>query len=70
MTGLPPGLAGSTKIELTVTVDVESILHVEARELKTGKSAQVKIQPSGGLSQDDIVNIVRRRRRETIERPA
>ncbi len=70
MTGLPPGAAGTTKIELTVTVDVESILRVEARELKTGKSAEVTIQPSGGLSQDDIVNIVRRRRRETIERPA
>ena len=67
--GLPPGDAGNVKIELTVTVDVESILSVTARELITNKKANVRIQPSGGLSQSDIVEIVSRRRAEEVGAP-
>src|SRR5262249_9742913 len=33
---LPPGPPGSVRVELVMTVDVESILGVTARELKTG----------------------------------
>ena len=47
-----------------MTVDVESILGVTARELKTGKEASVTIRPSGGLSQREIVEIINRRRQE------
>jgi molecular chaperone DnaK len=62
--GLPQGPAGSVRIELTLTIDVESILHVTARELKTGQHAGVTIRPSGGLSQREIVEIITRRREE------
>jgi molecular chaperone DnaK len=61
---LPPGPAGSVRVELVMTVDVESILGVTARELKTGKEASVTIRPSGGLSQREIVEIINRRRQE------
>lgn len=62
--GLPPGPAGSVRIELTLTIDVESILSVTARELKTGQQAAVTIRPTGGLSQREIVEIIARRREE------
>jgi len=61
---LPPGPAGSVRVELIMTVDVESILGVTARELKTGKEASLTIRPSGGLSQREIVEIINRRRQE------
>jgi molecular chaperone DnaK len=61
---LPPGPAGSVRVELVMTVDVESILGVTARELKSGKEASVTIRPSGGLSQREIVEIINRRRQE------
>src|SRR6185436_164258 len=61
---LPPGPAGSVRVELVMTVDVESILAVSARELRTGKEASVTIRPSGGLSQREIVEIINRRRQE------
>ena len=48
-----------------MTVDVESILSVTARELKSGREASVTIRPSGGLSQREIVEIIQRRRQET-----
>jgi len=59
---LPPGPAGSLRVELVMTVDVESILSVSAREMRTGKEASVTIRPSGGLSQREIVEIINRRR--------
>ncbi len=62
--GLPPGKAGKIKIKLTVTIDVESILSVKATELSTGKSAQVRVTPSGGLSEEDLSDIVEQRRIE------
>jgi len=62
---LPPGPAGSVRVELVLTVDVESILGVTARELRTGKQAGVTIRPSGGLSHREIVEIIARRRAET-----
>ena len=62
---LPPGPAGSVRVELVMTVDVESILGVTARELKSGREASVTIRPSGGLSQREIVEIINRRRQES-----
>ncbi|CAN5906885.1 molecular chaperone DnaK [soil metagenome] len=61
---LTPGPAGATRVELVITVDVESILSVTARELRTGREASVTIRPSGGLSQREIVEIINRRRQE------
>jgi molecular chaperone DnaK len=61
---LPPGPAGTTRVELVLTVDVESILAVTARELRSGRQASATIRPSGGLSQREIVEIISRRREE------
>jgi hypothetical protein len=52
------------RVELVMTVDVESILSVTARELRGGRLASVTIRPSGGLSQREIVEIINRRRQE------
>ncbi|MBA3502929.1 MAG: Hsp70 family protein [Deltaproteobacteria bacterium] len=61
---LPPGPAGSVRVELVITVDVEALLSVTAREIRTGREASVTIRPSGGLSQREIVEIINRRRVE------
>nr|HEX4313057.1 Hsp70 family protein [Kofleriaceae bacterium] len=61
---LPSGPAGSVRVELVMTVDVESILSVTARELRGQREASVTIRPSGGLSQREIVEIINRRRTE------
>ncbi|HEY0250061.1 MAG TPA: Hsp70 family protein, partial [Kofleriaceae bacterium] len=62
---LPPGPAGSIRVELIMTVDVESLLSVTARELKSGRESSVTIRPSGGLSQREVVEIINRRRQES-----
>jgi molecular chaperone DnaK len=61
---LPPGPAGSVRVELVMTMTVESLLEVSARELKTNRATSVTIRPSGGLSQREIVEIINRRRQE------
>ena len=61
---LPSGPAGSVRVELVLTVDVEGLLGVTARELRTGKETSVTIRPSGGLSQREIVEIINRRRQD------
>jgi molecular chaperone DnaK len=62
---LPPGPAGSVRVELVITIDVEGILSVTARELRGGRETSAKIRPSGGLSQREIIEIITRRRQET-----
>jgi molecular chaperone DnaK len=64
---LPPGPAGSTRVELEITVNVESIVGVTAREIRSGRQASVTIRPSGGLSQREIVEIITRRRQEQAQ---
>ena len=61
---LPHGPAGTVRVELVITVDVEGMLSVTAREIRTGREASVTIRPSGGLSQREIVEIINRRRQE------
>jgi molecular chaperone DnaK len=62
---LPPGPAGSVRVELILTIDVESILEVTAREPKSGQQTSVTVRPTGGLSKEDIFEIVSRRREES-----
>ena len=47
---LPPGPPGSVRVELIMTVDVESILSVTAREIKTGRESSVTIALTVTLS--------------------
>jgi len=57
---LPKGAAGSVRAEITITADVESIISVTARELATGRQAQVTVTPSGGLSERDLARLTER----------
>jgi len=52
--GLPPAPRGVPQIEVTFDIDANGILHVSAKDKATGKSQQVRIEASSGLSDDDI----------------
>jgi molecular chaperone DnaK len=60
--GLPPGPAGSVRVELSFLVDVDGCLSVSARELSTGLAASVRLAPSGGLDEDELNRILEARR--------
>jgi molecular chaperone HscA len=52
--GIPPLPAGMARLEVELHVDENSLLTVTARETTTGVSQEVLVQPSYGLSDDDV----------------
>ena len=52
--GLPPLLRGMPQIEVKFQIDASGIVSVSAIEKTTGREANVRIEASGGLSEDDI----------------
>jgi len=56
--GIPPMPAQFAQIDVTFLVDANGILTVTAKEQRSGKEASVTVQPSHGLSQDEVERLV------------
>jgi molecular chaperone DnaK len=76
LVGLPPAPRGIPQIEVTFDIDANGIVNVSAKDKGTGKEQQIRIQASGGLSDDEIDNMVSdaeanaeedKKRRELVE---
>lgn len=52
--GIPPAPRGIPQIEVSFDIDANGILHVAAKDKATGKSQQIRIEASSGLSDADI----------------
>lgn len=52
--GIPPAPRGIPQIEVTFDIDANGILHVSAKDKATGKSQQIRIEASSGLSDEEI----------------
>ncbi len=52
--GIAPAPRGVPQIEVTFDIDANGIVHVSAKDKKTGKEQSIRIQASGGLSDADI----------------
>jgi molecular chaperone DnaK len=59
LVGIPPAPRGVPQIEVTFDIDANGIVNVHAKDKGTGKEQQIKIQASGGLSDDDIDKMVK-----------
>ena len=59
LVGIPPAPRGLPQIEVTFDIDANGLVAVNAKDKGTGKEQQIRIQPSGGLSKDDIENMVK-----------
>ena len=57
--GIPPAPRGVPQIEVTFDIDANGIVNVSAKDKGTGKEQQIKIQASGGLSEDEIDKMVK-----------
>ena len=53
-----PMPASLPKIEVTFLIDANGILHVQARELRTDKAAEIEVKPTYGLSETDVERMV------------
>src|SRR6187549_3747426 len=59
LVGIPPARRGVPQIEVTFDIDANGIVNVSAKDKGTGKEQQIRIQASGGLSDNDIDQMVR-----------
>ncbi len=58
LVGIPPAPRGMPQVEVTFDIDANGIVNVSAKDKATGKEQQIRIQASGGLSDDDIEQMV------------
>ncbi len=59
LVGIPPAPRGMPQIEVTFDIDANGIVHVNAKDLGTGKEQSIKITASSGLSKDEIDRMVK-----------
>ena len=74
--GIPPAPRGVPQIEVTFDIDANGLVNVSAADKATGKEQNIRIEASGGLSDDDIEQMVKdaeanasadKERREKVE---
>jgi molecular chaperone DnaK (HSP70) len=56
--GIPPMPAGLPRIEVRFLIDANGILHVSAREQRSGKEAEISVQPSYGLTDEQVESMI------------
>ncbi|WP_133500103.1 molecular chaperone DnaK [Cognatilysobacter terrigena] len=58
LTGIEPAPRGMPQVEVTFDIDANGIVHVTAKDKKTGKEQKVEIKAGSGLSEDEIKRMV------------
>ncbi len=56
--GIPPAPRGVPQIEVTFEIDTDGVVHVSAKDLGTGRSQQIRVTASSGLSEEEIQGLV------------
>jgi molecular chaperone DnaK len=58
LTGIEPAQRGTPQVEVSFDIDANGIVHVTARDKKTGKEQKVEIKAGSGLSEEEIQKMV------------
>jgi Fe-S protein assembly chaperone HscA len=58
LSGIPPMPAQLAQVDVTFLVDANGLLTVTAKEQRSGKEAKVTVQPSHGLTNDEVERLV------------
>ncbi len=56
--GIPPMTAGLPRIEVKFLIDANGILHVSAREQRSGKEAEIEVKPTYGLTDEQVETMI------------
>lgn len=56
--GIPPMTAGLPRIEVKFLIDANGILHVSAREQRSGKEAEIEVKPTYGLTDEQVEEMI------------
>ena len=58
LTGIPPAPRGVPKIQVTFRIDANGVVSIDAKDMGTGRSQQMNVTPTSGLSKDQIERII------------
>ena len=58
LVGIPPAPRGVPQIEVSFAIDSNGIVNVSARDMATGLTQSIQITPAGGLSEDEVKQLV------------
>ena len=56
--GIPPMSAGLPRIDVKFLIDANGILHVSAREQRSGKEAEIEVKPTYGLTDEQVETMI------------
>ncbi len=56
--GIPPMAAGLPRIEVRFLIDADGILHVTAREQRSGTATQIEVKPTYGLTDEQVESMI------------
>jgi molecular chaperone DnaK len=59
LSGIPPASRGVPQIEVAFDIDANGIVHVQAKDMGTGREQSIQITASSGLSDDEIDQMVK-----------
>ena len=65
--GIDPAPRGMPQIEVSFDIDADGLIHVSAKDKKTGKEQKITIKSSSGLSDEDIKRMVREAEEHSAE---
>jgi molecular chaperone DnaK len=60
LVGIKPATAGLPQIDVTFEIDADGMVKVSARDLTSGREQKIAVQPSSGLSKQQVDGIIQR----------
>ncbi len=58
LAGIPPAPRGVPKIQVTFRIDANGVVSIDAKDLGSGRSQQINVQPTSGLNKEEIERII------------
>jgi molecular chaperone DnaK len=62
LTGIPPAPRGMPRIEVSFEIDTDGIVHVSAKDMRSGRSQTITVESYSGLSQEELQRAIDRNR--------
>jgi len=59
LTGIPPAKKGEPQIEVSLNIDADGVLKVEAKDLKTNRVQKITVKANGGLTEDEVERMLK-----------
>ncbi len=59
LTGIAPAKAGDPQIEVSLSIDADGVLKVEAKDLKTGRAQKITVKANGGLTEQEVERMLK-----------